>query len=87
MLRAALHGAFNRVASATTLPSLLSPSVPLAFASRSIKVMQSLQKRCEHCYIVKRGAIRYVICKVNPRHKARNGPKVRAGWLKKRNNA
>ena len=66
--------------------SLFAAASPLALAvqQRSMKVMQTLKKRCEHCYIVRRGTIRYVYCKVNPRHKARNGPKRRAGWLHKR---
>ena len=91
MLRAALHGALSsalhRVATATALPPLFAPMSPLAFANRSMKVMQTLKKRCEHCVIVRRGQIRYVYCKMNPRHKARNGPKRRAGWLHKRNNS
>ena len=91
MLRAALHGAMasslTRVAQATALPSLFSPISPFALATRTMKVMQPLKKRCDHCYIVKRGKLRFVYCKVNPRHKARNGPKVRAGWLHKRPNA
>ena len=52
-----------------------------------MKVMQSLKKRCDHCYIVRRGTLRYMYCKMNPRHKARNGPKRRAGWAHKRPNA
>lgn len=44
---------------------------------RSMKVMSALQKRCENCYMVRRGNIQYVYCKVHPRHKARQGPKRR----------
>ena len=70
-------------------PTLLQPlsNFPMALASRTLKVMTSLRKRCEHCYIVRRGKIRYVYCKINPRHNARNGPKRRKGFLDKRPNA
>ena len=87
-LAGALSGALARVASRTAaLPPLFSAPAPLSFAARYMKVRQSIKKRCEHCYIVQRGTLTYMYCKVNPRHKARNGPKVRAGWLKKRNYA
>ena len=88
MLRSLVSGAFARVAHAAALPPpLFSSGSPFSLAARSMKVMQTLKKRCEHCYIVRRGTIRYVYCKMNPRHKARNGPKRRAGWLHKRPNA
>ncbi|BCX13497.1 MAG: hypothetical protein KatS3mg085_029 [Candidatus Dojkabacteria bacterium] len=52
-----------------------------------MKVRASIKKRCRHCYIVKRrkvvvdwkrGKVKikpvyYVYCKVNPRHKQRQG--------------
>ncbi len=44
---------------------------------RWMKVMSSIKKRCDACYIVRRGKIAYVYCKVHPRHKARQGPKNR----------
>ena len=82
-------GALTRVAHSTTplTPTFLGASSPLNLAVRSMRVMTSLKKRCEHCYMVKRGHLMYIYCKVNPRHKARNGPKRRAGWLKKRSYA
>ena len=84
MLRSLLHGTLGRAALAAALPRLWASSTPLSLAARSMKVMQTLKKRCDACYIVRRGKIRYVYCKLNPRHKARNGPKRRAGWLDKR---
>jgi ribosomal protein L36 len=48
-----------------------------ALSVRFMKVKSSLQKRCEGCYFVKRGLISYMYCKINPRHKARQGPKRR----------
>ena len=90
MAQSAMAGALNRVAAAThatALPPLFGAHAPFSLAARSMKVMQTLKKRCEHCVIVRRGQIRYVYCKMNPRHKARNGPKRRAGWLHKRNNS
>ena len=91
MLRSLAAKTWSRVTQGGAPRPLLAFNAPLAafnsqltFASRTMKVMQTLKKRCEHCYIVKRGNLRYVSCKVNPRHKARNGPKVRAGWLRKR---
>ena len=89
MLRSLLHGTLGRAAVASALPRLWTPltSTPLSLVTRGMKVMQTLKKRCDACMIVKRGKIRYVYCKLNPRHKARNGPKRRAGWLDKRPNA
>lgn len=40
---------------------------------RGLKIGVSITRRCEHCYIVIRNGIRYVYCKVNPRHKRRQG--------------
>ena len=80
-----MRGLLQRTLSLTrpmvaSMPSpLLQPSLfsPLSLAVRSMKVVSSLKKRCESCYIVKRGTIAYVYCKANPRHKARQGPKRR----------
>lgn len=38
-----------------------------------MKVKSSLKKRCKDCQIVKRKGRLYMICKVNPRHKTRQG--------------
>ena len=61
-------------------PSVLSPFSVHYFSARCMKVVSALKKRCEHCTTVKRGRLTYIYCKVNPRHKQRNGPKRRAGW-------
>ena len=39
----------------------------------TMKVVNSLKKRCMYCQIVKRKGRLYVTCKRNPRHKARQG--------------
>mmetsp|Transcript_40120 Transcript_40120/g.80459 ORF Transcript_40120/g.80459 Transcript_40120/m.80459 type:complete len:91 (+) Transcript_40120:43-315(+) len=57
-------------------PALLARG-PLSFATRAMKVVSSLKKRCENCRIVKRGTISYIYCSANPKHKARQGPKRR----------
>lgn len=44
-------------------------------AVRWMRVRSSVRKRCEDCYIVRRGKINYVYCKSNARHKQRQGPK------------
>ena len=59
------------------LPAHASP--PLLFA-RWMRVKSSIKRLCDECYLVRRGKINYVYCKVNPRHKQRQGPKRRAGW-------
>mmetsp|Transcript_40119 Transcript_40119/g.90940 ORF Transcript_40119/g.90940 Transcript_40119/m.90940 type:complete len:84 (-) Transcript_40119:360-611(-) len=65
--------------------SLLSP-LPTGFlrpgaaslgATRLMKVVSAIRKRCENCYITKRGRISYVQCKAHPRHKQRQGSKNR----------
>ncbi len=38
-----------------------------------MKVRASVKKICDHCKIVKRRGVVYVICKKNPRHKQRQG--------------
>ena len=38
-----------------------------------MKVQSSVRRRCNHCKIIRRGGIVRVICKVNPRHKQRQG--------------
>ena len=41
--------------------------------TRGLKVGVSITRRCENCYIVVRNGVRYVYCKVNRRHKRRQG--------------
>ena len=38
-----------------------------------MKVRSSIKTMCKHCYIVRRGKIRYVYCKETPKHKQRQG--------------
>ncbi|EFJ17474.1 hypothetical protein SELMODRAFT_114388 [Selaginella moellendorffii] len=38
-----------------------------------MKVRSAVKKLCEHCYAVQRGRRVYIVCKVNPRHKQRQG--------------
>jgi len=38
-----------------------------------MKVQASVKRICENCKIVRRKGRVYVICKVNPRHKQRQG--------------
>ncbi|MCE2431508.1 MAG: 50S ribosomal protein L36 [Candidatus Latescibacteria bacterium] len=38
-----------------------------------MKVQSSVRRRCNHCKIVRRRGVVRVICKVNPRHKQRQG--------------
>lgn len=38
-----------------------------------MKVRSSIKALCQNCYIVRRGNIRYVYCKSNPKHKQRQG--------------
>ena len=38
-----------------------------------MKVQSSVKPRCSHCKVVRRKGIVRVICKVNPRHKQRQG--------------
>lgn len=38
-----------------------------------MKVRSSIKTLCKHCYVVKRGKIRYVYCKKNGKHKQRQG--------------
>eukprot|EP00965_Chrysotila_dentata_P233338 6199525-Pleurochrysis_carterae.AAC.6 len=57
----------------TPPPSLLLPSAPFDIWTRMMRVKTSVRKRCEHCYMVRRGKIVYNYCKVHPRHKARQG--------------
>jgi len=38
-----------------------------------MKVRPSVKKICRHCQIVKRGGVVRVICKVDPKHKQRQG--------------
>jgi large subunit ribosomal protein L36 len=40
---------------------------------RGFKVKSSVKKRCEHCYMATRKGRVYVLCKVNPKHKQRQG--------------
>ena len=69
-------GAAPHPAAAAAQPlAFFSPT--FSFTRSSMKVMSALKKRCEHCRLVRRGKILYVYCSVNPRHKARQGPKRR----------
>ncbi|MBK35325.1 MAG: 50S ribosomal protein L36 [Gemmatimonadetes bacterium] len=38
-----------------------------------MKVSSSVSKRCNHCKIIRRRGVVRVICKMNPRHKQRQG--------------
>jgi len=38
-----------------------------------MKVRPSVSRRCEHCKLVRRKRVVRVLCKVNPRHKMRQG--------------
>jgi ribosomal protein L36 len=38
-----------------------------------MKVRSAIKKFCKFCYIVRRGKVRYVYCKENPKHKQRQG--------------
>ncbi len=38
-----------------------------------MKVRSAIKTMCKHCYMVKRGKIRFVYCKKNPKHKQRQG--------------
>ena len=38
-----------------------------------MKVRSAIKAMCKHCYVVRRGKIRYVKCKKNPKHKQRQG--------------
>ena len=72
-------GIWRHAAVQQGFPALQS-RVSAALITRTMKVVSSLKKRCEACRIVRRGKISYVYCSVHPRHKARQGPKRRAGW-------
>jgi large subunit ribosomal protein L36 len=39
----------------------------------AVKVRSSVKPICEHCRVVKRGGVAFVICKRNPKHKQRQG--------------
>ena len=52
-----------------------------------MKVRTSLKKLCKHCKMIKRGKKVYVSCKMNPRHKQRQGfatfiPTERSGEIR-----
>jgi large subunit ribosomal protein L36 len=38
-----------------------------------MKVQSSVRKRCNHCKVIRRRGVVRVICKINPRHKQRQG--------------
>lgn len=38
-----------------------------------MKLVSALKKMCEHCYLTRKGKKVYVKCKINPRHKQRQG--------------
>ena len=62
-------------------PSLARPWLaPLFSPARGMRVKSSLKRLCDECYMVRRGPIMYVYCRVNNRHKQRQGPKNRRGW-------
>ncbi|KAL1512172.1 hypothetical protein AB1Y20_005438 [Prymnesium parvum] len=74
-----LKGSLARLLTGT-LPALSSP----LGAVRFMKVRTSLSKMCKLCYFVRRGKISYVYCKGPDagRHKQRNGPTHRRGWMR-----
>ena len=39
----------------------------------AVKVRSSVKPICEHCKVVKRVGVTYVICSRNPKHKQRQG--------------
>jgi len=41
-----------------------------------MKVKSSVKKRCKNCQVVRRAGVLHVICE-NPRHKQRQGKKIR----------
>jgi large subunit ribosomal protein L36 len=61
-------------------PCALMQTAPTLLFARWMRVKSSIKRLCDECYLVRRGKINYVYCKVNPRHKQRQGPKRRAGW-------
>ncbi len=38
-----------------------------------MKVRSSVKALCKHCFVVRRGKIRFVYCKKDPKHKQRQG--------------
>ena len=58
-------------------PKLNALASPFSLTRSTMKVMSAIRKRCDACRIVRRGKLMYVYCTLNPRHKARNGPKRR----------
>jgi len=38
-----------------------------------MKVRSAIKTMCPHCFMVKRGKVRYVYCKKTPKHKQRQG--------------
>ncbi len=44
-----------------------------AIAREVVKVRSSVKPICEHCKVVKRAGVTYVICSRNPKHKQRQG--------------
>ena len=89
LLRSALSSARTAAASSLTsfgspLRSSVAPSPlalsPMIGAVRWMKVRSAIKKMCDQCYIIRRGKVSYVYCKLNPRHKQRQGPKRRAGF-------
>jgi len=82
---AALRRAGASLAAQGAPPALLAPLRPVfgslgtSIGVRWLKVRSSIKKRCEDCYIVRRGKINFVYCKTNGRHKARQGPKRKQG--------
>ncbi|QJC34145.1 50S ribosomal protein L36 [Enterobacteriaceae endosymbiont of Donacia cinerea] len=38
-----------------------------------MKVRTSIKKLCRHCKIIRRNRVIYVFCKIDPKHKQRQG--------------
>ncbi|CAH2446177.1 54S ribosomal protein, mitochondrial [Komagataella phaffii CBS 7435] len=57
-----------------TGPQMVGPANNMTLQSiRNYKVRTSVKKFCPHCYIAKRKGRVYVLCKVNGKHKQRQG--------------
>jgi large subunit ribosomal protein L36 len=45
----------------------------LVLNKTNMKVRSAIKTFCKHCYVVRRGKVRFVYCKKNPKHKQRQG--------------
>lgn len=54
---------------------LLQPKLPILQQFNGLKYKNALRLRCKGCYFVTRQGIRYVMCKLKPRHKQSAFPK------------